>query len=199
MVVSWPPFSLIFPPPTLETLDGLISFPFSSIFYFFVFFPLSLTHPYVSLTLCSNPSLDFFISPTMFYILCYAYSGTAPFFMASLPNSMGAIYSIISLSILVFVHVRIILLPAVLFSSDFFLFSICSFNPYILHYNFLRWMAMCVCQLLFKGQIADLEALRPCVEHVDCELKYRIIMLEVCWEAYVIHIFGSFPWAAQIP
>ena len=99
------------------------------------------------------------------------------------------------------VCVRSILLPAVLFSSNLFRFLFVVLVPIFWVRIFSDgWQCAFVnCYLRVRDKIADLEALRPYVEHVDCELKYKIIMLEVSWEAHVINVSGSFPWAAQIP
>lgn len=118
------------------------------------------------------------------------------FFIALCSYSVGAMYSIISLSILVWVCVRSFLLPAVSLSSNLFLFSIYSFWSLSFGLeNLLRWLTVLVCQLFLRvrDKIADLEALRTYIELVDYELQYRMIRLEVCWKAHVNQYLWFFP------
>lgn len=125
-MVFCPPFSLIFFFPARDGwTDSLISSSFSPISYlFFVSCSLSHTHIYI-LDLIFNPSLDIFISAIIFYIpMVSSLLLECSFCIASCSYSVCAMYSILSLHLLVCVCVRSFLVPAVLFSSNLFLFSI---------------------------------------------------------------------------
>lgn len=97
LMISCCSFSLTFFSGPVGWIDPLISSLFSSIFYFFIFFPLSLTY-YITLTFS-----------WLLYFWCYVLHLEQSFFfffMASCSHSMSAMYSIISLNILVCVCVR---------------------------------------------------------------------------------------------
>lgn len=129
-IISWMisslPFSLIFFfSGSIGWIDPLISSHFYPIFHFSFFSALSHS-PIYTLTLFSNPSLDFFISAFMFYIpMGFIFSfQDCSFFLLSCNYSTYAMDSIVFLSILV---CEMFSSPSSLVFLQFVLFSIYSF------------------------------------------------------------------------